>query len=159
MAASAPGPRNRITDVPGVRVGNASDARLKSGVTVLTAERPFVAAVDIRGGAPGTRETDLLAPGRLVPEVDAIVLAGGSVFGLAAASGVADRLRGLGRGFRAGPAPGLIVPIVPAAILFDLANGGDKAWEENPYPGLGAAALAAAAGTSGSVARARGRGR
>jgi L-aminopeptidase/D-esterase-like protein len=142
MAVPAPGPRNAITDVAGVLVGNAGDARLKSGVTVLTAERPFVAAVDIRGGAPGTRETDLLAPGRLVPAVVAIVLAGGSAFGLAAASGVADRLRALGRGFRAGAA---VVPIVPAAILFDLANGGDKGWEENPYPALGAAALAAAA--------------
>lgn len=145
MTVQVPGPRNAITDVPGLRVGNARDDRLRSGVTVLTAERPFVAAVDIRGGAPGTRETDLLAPGRLVPEVDAIVLSGGSAFGLAAASGVADRLRGLGRGFRAGPAPGLTVPIVPAAILFDLANGGDKAWDTNPYPALGAAALAAAA--------------
>ena len=71
-----PGPRNLITDVAGLRVGNASDAALKSGVTVLTADRPFVAALDIRGGAPGTRETDLLAPHRLVPAVDALVLAG-----------------------------------------------------------------------------------
>ncbi len=142
MAEMRPGPRNRITDVPGLRVGNATDAALKSGVTVLTAAESFVAAVDIRGGAPGTRETDLLAPGRLVQAVDAIVLSGGSAFGLSAASGVADRLRTLGRGFRAGPA---IVPIVPAAILFDLANGGDKAWVANPYPALGIAALDAAA--------------
>jgi D-aminopeptidase len=136
-----PGPRNLITDVPGVLVGNASDARLKSGVTVLTAEAPFVAAVDVRGGAPGTRETDLLAPGRLVESVDALVLAGGSAFGLDAGSGVADRLRAKGRGFAAGG--GAVVPIVPAAILFDLANGGDKGWSENPYRALGAAALEA----------------
>ena len=97
--------------------------------------------MDIRGGAPGTRETDLLAPGRLVPAVDALVLSGGSAFGLDAASGVVDRLRALGRGFRAGPA---VVPIVPAAILFDLANGGEKGWEANPYPALGAAAFDAA---------------
>lgn len=149
MAPLVPGPRNRITDVPGLRVGNATDLRLKSGVTVLTAGRPFVAAVDIRGGAPGTRETDLLAPGRLVSSVDAIVLAGGSAFGLSAACGVTDRLRVLGRGFRAGPA---LVPIVPAAILFDLANGGDKAWDENPYPALGAAALDTALDGDGGFA-------
>ena len=81
---------NLITDVAGLRVGNAADPRLKSGATVLTADAPFVAAVDVRGGAPGTRETDLLAPGRLVEAVDAIVLAGGSAFGLDAASGVMD---------------------------------------------------------------------
>lgn len=138
----APGPRNAITDVPGLLVGNASDARLKSGVTVLTADTAFVASVDIRGGAPGTRETDLLAPGRLVETVDAIVLAGGSAYGLDAAGGVMHRLRALGRGHGVGR---LRVPIVPAAILFDLANGGDKDWTENPYPGLGAAAFDAAA--------------
>lgn len=141
------GPLNSITDVPGLRVGNAEDRRLKSGVTVLTADRPFVAAVDIRGGAPGTRETDLLAPGRLVASVDAIVLSGGSAFGLSAAAGVTDGLRARGRGFKAGPAR---VPIVPAAILFDLANGGEKGWDADPYPALGSAALAAAfAGGSG----------
>ena len=136
-----PGTRNLITDVPGLVVGNAAEARLKSGVTVLTAEVPFVAGVDIRGGAPGTRETDLLAPGRTVDAVDALVLAGGSAFGLDAASGVMDGLRAAGRGY---PAGGMRVPLVPGAILFDLANGGDKRWAENPYRGLGAAALAAA---------------
>ncbi len=132
------GRHNLITDVPGLLVGNASDAQLKSGVTVLTGKRPFVAAVDVRGGAPGTRETDLLAPGKLVEAVDALVLSGGSAFGLDAASGVADALRAAGRGFRAGPA---VVPIVPAAILFDLANGGAKDWAENPYRALGQAAF------------------
>ncbi len=145
-----PGPRNLITDVAGLRVGNAQDAGLKSGATVLTADAPFVAAVDVRGGAPGTRETDLLGPTRLVSRVDALVLSGGSAFGLDAASGVVDRLRAMGRGFRAGPA---VVPIVPAAILFDLANGGDRSWGENPYRALGAAAFdaAAAAFALGSV--------
>ena len=137
-----PGPRNLITDIAGLRVGNASDARLKSGVTVLTADRPFTAAVHVMGGAPGTRETDLLAPDRLVQEVDALVLSGGSAFGLAAASGVMEGLRATGRGYAVGP---IRVPIAPAAILFDLLNGGDKEWRANPYPALGRAALAAAA--------------
>lgn len=136
-----PGPRNLITDVAGLRVGNAGDARLKSGATVLVADRPFVAAVHVMGGAPGTRETDLLAPDKLVAEVDALVLSGGSAFGLDAASGVTDGLRAMGRGFAVGAAR---VPIVPGAILFDLLNGGDKDWAENPYRGLGRAALDAA---------------
>lgn len=134
-----PGPRNLITDVPGLIVGNAGDPRLKSGCTVLTAGRPFTAAVHVMGGAPGTRETDLLAPDKLVQEVDALVLSGGSAFGLDAASGVADGLRAAGRGFAVGPHR---VPIVPGAILFDLANGGDKGWTDNPYKALGRAALA-----------------
>ena len=147
-----PGPRNLITDVPGLKVGNAGDARIKSGVTVLTAEAPFTAAVHVMGGAPGTRETDALAPDRLVQQADALVLAGGSAFGLDAASGVADALAAAGRGFAVGPAR---VPIVPAAILFDLLNGGDKGWAGNPYRDLGAAALAATAedfalGTAGA---------
>jgi L-aminopeptidase/D-esterase-like protein len=137
-----PGPRNLITDVAGLLVGNASDAALKSGTTVLTAAFPFVAAVDVRGGAPGTRETDLLAPGKLVEAVHAITLSGGSAFGLDAASGASDALRAQGRGFVAGPA---VVPIVPGAILFDLANGGAKDWGENPYRGLGHDAFLAAA--------------
>lgn len=136
-----PGPRNLITDVAGLVVGNAGDARLKSGVTVLTSTVPFTAAVHVMGGAPGTRETDLLAPDRLVQQVDALVLSGGSALGLAAASGVADALRAAGRGFAVGRHR---VPIVPAAILFDLENGGAKDWVENPYPALGRAALAAA---------------
>ena len=147
-----PGPRNLITDVTGLRVGNASDPRLRSGVTVLTADRPFVAAVHVMGGAPGTRETDLLAPDRLVQAVDALVLAGGSAFGLDACSGVADGLRAAGRGFAVGDQR---VPIVPGAILFDLLNGGDKDWLRNPYADLGRQALAAASddfdlGTAGA---------
>lgn len=139
-----PGPRNLITDVAGLRVGNAQDARLKSGVTVLTADAPFTAAVHVMGGAPGTRETDLLSPDRLLQQVDALALSGGSAFGLDAASGVMAGLLATGRGFPVGPAR---VPIVPAAILFDLLNGGEKDWLEgapNPYPALGRAALDAA---------------
>ena len=133
------GPENLITDVEGLKVGNAGDEALKSGATVLLGDAPFVAAVDVMGGAPGTRETELLAPDKLVERVDALVLSGGSAFGLDAASGVVDGLRAMGRGFAVGPA---IVPIVPAAILFDLVNGGDKDWLVNPYRALGAAALA-----------------
>ena len=140
--AYRPGERNLITDVAGLRVGHAADARLKSGSTVLVGDRPFVAGVQVMGGAPGTRETDLLAPDKTVQEVDALVLSGGSAFGLDAASGVADGLRVSGRGFAVGP---VRVPIVPGAILFDLANGGAKDWPENPYKRLGAQALEAAA--------------
>lgn len=135
------GARNLITDVEGLIVGNAVDADLRSGATVLLGSRPFVAAVNIMGGAPGTRETDLLAPGRLVQEVDALVLSGGSAFGLDSCSGVAAGLRARGRGFVVGDQR---VPIVPGAILFDLLNGGRKDWTENPYATLGRAALEAA---------------
>ncbi|WP_308915908.1 P1 family peptidase [Jannaschia sp. LMIT008] len=133
-----PGPRDRITDVAGLRVGNAHDERLRSGTTVLTGDAPFTAAVHVMGGAPGTRETDLLAPDTLVQEVDALVLSGGSAFGLAACDGVMAGLRDAGRGFAVGD---VRVPIVPGAILFDLLNGGDKDWDANPYPDLGRAAF------------------
>lgn len=133
--------QNLITDVAGLRVGNAQDMRLRSGVTVLVGDVPFTAGVHVMGGAPGTRETDLLSPDRVVEQVDALVLSGGSAFGLDAASGVADGLRDMGRGFVVGD---VRVPIVPGAILFDLLNGGDKAWRENPYKALGHAALNAA---------------
>jgi L-aminopeptidase/D-esterase-like protein len=147
-----PGPRNLITDVAGLLVGNASDAALKSGVTVLTADRPFTASVHVMGGAPGTRETDLLAPDKSVQAVDALVLSGGSAYGLDACAGVTAALRGDGRGFRIGPA---LIPIVPGAIIFDLLNGGDKDWSDNPYPALGQLAYAARAqdfalGTNGA---------
>lgn len=135
------GARNLITDVAGLRVGNAGDAGLKSGATVLLGDQPFVAGVHVMGGAPGARETELLAPDRLVQEVDALVLSGGSAFGLDAASGVADALARDGRGFAVGV---VRVPIVPGAILFDLGNGGDKNWRENPYKALGRAAYEAA---------------
>lgn len=133
-----PGPRNLITDVAGLRVGNADDAALKSGVTVLLADAPFAASVHVMGGAPGTRETDLLAPDKLVAGVDALVLAGGSAFGLAGCDGVMAALHAAGRGFAVGSAR---VPIVPGAIVFDLLNGGDKSWTDNPYPALGRRAV------------------
>lgn len=149
-----PGARNLITDVPGLVVGNAQDAALKSGATVLSAASPFVASVHVMGGAPGTRETDLLAPDKSVPAVDALVLSGGSAYGLDACSGVMDGLRDRGRGFRLGAA---VIPIVPGAILFDLLNGGNKDWRENPYRALSRAALDAASedfaiGTAGAGA-------
>ncbi len=147
-----PGARNLITDVAGLRVGNAADTSVKTGVSVLVGDAPFVAGVHVMGGAPGTRETDLLAPDKLVQEVDALVLSGGSSFGLDAASGVADALRAAGRGFAVGDQR---VPIVPGAILFDLLNGGAKDWADTPYKQLGRAALEAAGtefmiGTSGA---------
>lgn len=136
-----PGQGNAITDVPGLRVGNAQDDNLKSGVTVLVGDEPFVASVSVMGGAPGTRETDLLRPDKMVDAVDALVLSGGSAFGLDAAAGVIDALASDGRGFAVGEAR---VPIVPAAILFDLLNGGDKSWAVNPYRKLGTDAYRAA---------------
>lgn len=140
----APGPRNTITDVPGILVGHAQDMAVMSGVTVVSAPDRAVAAVDVRGGGPGTRETDALSADCLVDAADAVVLAGGSVYGLEAASGVAAWLGARGRGFELASSP-VTAPIVPAAILFDLANGGDKAWGEMPpYRDLGIAAIAAA---------------
>jgi L-aminopeptidase/D-esterase-like protein len=129
------GARNLITDVAGLRVGNASDEKLKSGVTVVRCDAPAVAGVQVLGGAPGTRETDLLEPHNSVDAVNAIVLSGGSAFGLDAASGVQAALREAGIGFHV---RGNHIPIVPGAILFDLANGGDKDWGRYPpYRELG----------------------
>jgi D-aminopeptidase len=147
-----PGPLNLITDVAGLRVGNSHDPALRSGVTVLTADQPFVAAVHVMGGAPGTRETDLLAPDKLVEGVDAIFLSGGSAFGLDAGTGVMAGLRAMGRGFPVGT---VRVPIVPGAILFDLLNGGEKGWADSSYPALGRLAFESAAtefalGTAGA---------
>lgn len=137
-----PGPRNLITDVAGLAVGNAEDLPARTGATVLLPDAPAICAVDVRGGGPGTRETDLLTPAMTVERVDAITLSGGSVFGLDAASGVVNWLASQGRGFAVGPAR---APIVPSAILFDLLNGGDKDWgEAPPYPALGRAAAIAA---------------
>ncbi len=136
---------NAITDVPGLKVGHAHDATICSGVTVLIGDAPLTAAVDIRGAAPGTRETDAIGLPGTIDEAHAIVLSGGSAFGLAAASGVHAWLAARGIGFRIGEAR---VPIVPAAILFDLLNGGDKSWGEHPpYDALGRAACAAAVRT------------
>ncbi len=132
-----PGPRNLITDVSGLSVGQAEDHKVRTGVTVVMTDAPSNAVVDVRGGAPGSRETDVLDVVNLVGQVDAIVLSGGSVYGLDAPSGVMSVLRRAGRGYA--PAAGVpAAPIVPAAILFDLANGGEKNWgEEAPYRALG----------------------
>jgi L-aminopeptidase/D-esterase-like protein len=138
-----PGPRNLITDVPGLLVGQAEDEAAISGTTVVLAERPAAAAVDVRGGAPGSRETELLDPATLVSRVDAIVLSGGSAFGLDAASGVMEGLAATGRGFAVGE---VLVPIIPAAILFDLGFPGRQPWTgEPPYRRLGQQALTRAA--------------
>ncbi|MDP2976760.1 MAG: P1 family peptidase [Anaerolineales bacterium] len=112
--------RNSITDVPGLRVGHAQDDEALTGCTVILCEKGAVAGVDQRGGAPGTRETDLLDPVNAVEKVHAVLLAGGSAFGLDAASGVMRYLEEKGIGFNTGVAR---VPIVPAAILYDLAIG------------------------------------
>jgi len=136
------GPRNLITDVAGLAIGNAQDDRLKSGVTVAVCDRPAVAAVHVMGGAPGTRDTDALEPHNSLQAVHAICLSGGSAFGLDAASGVQAALRedGVGLDVR-----GMRVPIVPSAILFDLTNGGDKDWGRfAPYRDLGYQATRAA---------------
>ncbi len=127
--------RNLLTDVPGVRVGHAGDGKLGSGATAIVFDAPAVAAADLRGGGPGTRESSLLDPAMTVERIDAIALAGGSAFGLDAASGVQAYLREQGRGFAIREAR---VPIVPGAILFDLLNGGDKDWGRYPpYRELG----------------------
>jgi D-aminopeptidase len=121
--------RNLITDIPGLRVGQTGDAKLGSGATVVVFDAPVVGSVDVRGGGPGTRETALLDPAQTVEGIDAIVLSGGSAFGLDAASGVQAYLREQGRGFAVREAR---VPIVPGAILFDLLAGGDKDWGRYP---------------------------
>jgi L-aminopeptidase/D-esterase-like protein len=153
---AAPGPRNLITDVAGILVGNAEDGPGITGTTVVLADRPAVAAVDVRGGAPGSRETELLDPSTLVDRVDAIVLSGGSAFGLDAAAGVMDALAAAGRGFAVRD---VRVPIVPAAILFDLAFPGRTKWAgEPPYRRLGreAATRVAADFALGNVGAGRG---
>ncbi len=135
--------RNLITDIAGVTVGHAADDKLASGVTVVVFDRAVTASVDVRGGGPGTRETALLDPAQTVEGIDAITLSGGSALGLDAASGVQAYMRDIGRGFKVRDA---VVPIVPAAIMFDLLNGGDKNWGRYPpYRELAYAAAKAAA--------------
>ncbi|MER0246798.1 P1 family peptidase, partial [Streptomyces sp. HSW2009] len=190
--APRPGPRNALTDVAGLRVGHAQrcgSGWLTGTTVVLAPEGGAVAAVDVRGGGPGTRETDALDPRNLVQHVEALVLTGGSAFGLDAASGVLAWLEDQGRGFRVGPPPppgvpvvpapppvgvggggggggppprgGVggrpppprqVVPVVPAAALFDLGRGGD--WRARPDAALGREAAAAAEhGRPGGAAR------
>jgi L-aminopeptidase/D-esterase-like protein len=138
---------NLITDVQGLKVGNAHTISALTGTTVIVPDKAAVCGVDVRGGGPGTRETDALAPENLVDAIDAIVLSGGSVFGLAAADGVAAKMGSQGKGFGLMDLPGVPKsPVIPAAILYDLANGGDKAWGEMPpYRALGIEALGNAA--------------
>ncbi len=124
-----PGPLNLITDVEGIKVGNTHNADIRTGVTVILPDNPVTAAVDIRGGGPGTRETALLDPQYTVEQIHALVLSGGSAFGLDAATGVQSWLREQGKGFNVG---GAVIPIVPQAILFDMLNGGNKDWGRRP---------------------------
>jgi D-aminopeptidase len=151
------GPRNLMTDVTGLKVGQASDAGVRTGVSIILPDAPAVAACDVRGGGPASRETDVLLQENLVQEVDGIILSGGSVYGLASADGVAAWMGARNRGFALREAPGIPPsPILPTACLYDLANGGDKGWGElPPYRQLGIEAVEAAAesfelGTAGA---------
>src|ERR1700730_4505579 len=154
----SPGPKNLITDIAGLKVGHATDERVQTGVTALLCSSGWPASVDVRGGGPGTRETDVLASENLVGRAHALVLAGGSVFGLAAADGVAASLslQGIGLQLRTGsPA----IPIVPCAVLHDLGNKGNKQWGLSPpYRELGVSAAASAGADFelGSVGAGRG---
>jgi len=133
-----PGPKNLITDVAGLSVGNAHDESLRSGVTILLSDNPMTAAIDVRGGGTGTRDTHALEAEGMIQEIHGLVLSGGSAFGLDAATGVQSFLREKGRGFAIGDTR---VPIVPQAILFDLLNGGNKDWGRRPpYQDMGFAA-------------------
>jgi L-aminopeptidase/D-esterase-like protein len=143
--------KNLITGVPGLRVGHAHDERLGSGVTALIFDAPAIASIAVHGGAPGLRDTGLLEPSMTIERVDALVLSGGSVYGLDAMGGVAAYLRESGRGFAVRD---IKVPIVPGAVLFDLLNGGDKSFGREPvywYLGYSAAASAAVDFVLGSV--------
>lgn len=127
--------KNLITDVAGVLVGHAEDAKVATGTTAIIFDEPAVASADIRGGGPGTRELDLLDPVATVDRIDGLTLSGGSAFGLDAGAGVQAWLAEQGRGFAVGPAR---IPIVPGAILFDMFSGGDKNWGRfPPYRDLG----------------------
>src|SRR3954462_10791059 len=142
---------NLLTDIAGVRVGHAGDAALASGVTAVIFDQPAVAAMDVRGGGPGTREGARLDVANTVERIDAIALSGGSAFGLEAGGGVQSWLAERGRGF---VVRGAVIPIVPGAIVFDLLNGGNKNWGRfPPYRDLGyaAAEVAGAAFALGSV--------
>ncbi|MFD8821480.1 P1 family peptidase [Streptomyces sp. NPDC059605] len=146
--ADATGPLDALTDVAGLRVGHAQvagEGALSGTTVVLAPEGGAVAAVDVRGGGPGTRETDALDPRNLVQRVEAVVLTGGSAYGLDAASGVMAWLEEQGRGVRVGPDPSQVVPVVPAACVFDLGRGGD--WRARPDASTGRAAVEDAAGT------------
>jgi len=156
-AEPRPGARNLITDVPGVKVGLAQDPRVRTGVTVILPDQAAVVASDVRGGGPATRETDATEPRNLVHAFDAVVLSGGSVYGLATADGVVAWLGSQDRGFTFAPMKGVPPsPVVPAAALYDLADGGHKAWGlDPPYKALGIEAVKSASdsfplGTAGA---------
>jgi L-aminopeptidase/D-esterase-like protein len=146
QSQGGPGPRNLITDVAGLSVGQADDPKARTGVTVILPEGRATCSADVRGGGPGTRETDALNSWNLVHSVDAVVLSGGSVYGLAAADGVAAWLGAHDRGYGMSQAAGVPKsPVIPAAILYDLANRGDKKWGLNPpYRDLGLRAVESA---------------
>ncbi len=136
-----PGESDSITDIGGLRVGQAACEKTITGVTAIIPDEPVAMGVDVRGGGPGTRDTDALDPTCLVERVHGVVLSGGSVFGLAAADGVIAALSEKGIGLPLGPRT---VPVLPSAILFDLMNGGDKDWGLNaPYRNLGQQAVEA----------------
>jgi len=136
---------NLLTDIAGVRVGHAHDAALASGATAIIFDQPAVAAMDVRGGGPGTREGALLDLANMVEAIDGVALSGGSAFGLEAGGGIQAWLAEQGRGYRVRD---IAIPIVVGAICFDLANGGNKGWGRfSPYRDLGYAAAAAAATT------------
>lgn len=143
--------QDALTDVPGVRVGHAQRAGaghpgwLTGTTVVLAPESGAVAGVDTRGGGPGTRETDALDPWNVVERIHAVVLTGGSAFGLDSATGVMSWLEENGRGVPVGPDPAQVVPVVPAAVLFDLGRGGR--WRARPDAALGREAIEAAAAT------------
>ena len=145
-----PGTTNTLVDVPGIRVGHKTligDGFLTGTTVVLTPLQGAIAGVDVRGAAPGTRETDLMDPLNLVDRVNAIVLTGGSAYGLGTADGVMPKLEAANRGF---PVPGGVVPILPGAVIFDLGRGGD--FSKRPDARTGAAAFDAAIGPAGSNA-------
>jgi L-aminopeptidase/D-esterase-like protein len=133
---------NLLTDIPGVAVGHATNRALGSGVTAIIFAEAAVASVSVLGGAPGSRDTAMLEPEMAIQRIDAIVISGGSVFGLDAAGGVLGRLREQGRGT---PIGRMFIPVVPQAILFDLQNGGNKDWGRlSPYREMGYAVAEAA---------------
>lgn len=142
MTTTRIGTKNLITDVAGLKVGNSHDGEVLTGTTVILPDDRAVCGVAIVGGGPGTRETDALGADKLVDAVDAVVLSGGSVYGLAAADGVVAALGAQGEGFSLMDLPDVPKsPVVPSAILYDLANGGNKKWgEDTPYRVLGRAA-------------------
>jgi L-aminopeptidase/D-esterase-like protein len=151
LANARPGPTNTLVDVAGIRVGHATlvgNGFLTGTTVVLTPPEGAIAGVDVRGAAPGTRETDLLDPRNLVEKVNAVIFTGGSAYGLATADGVMQKLAAADRGFPVGPGPGEVVPIVPAAVIFDLARGGDFA--KRPTSATGAAAYDAAISAAGA---------